>query len=74
MPALDDKGRELMLESAFGVACADGEIEAQEEQRRRGLVGAVAIKAGVLELEIALAVGLSEHPAVGIAGREVGKI
>ena len=33
-----------------------------------------AINAGVLELEIVLAVGLSERPAVGVAGREVGKI
>jgi hypothetical protein len=56
------------------VACADGEIEVEEDRQLRAIAAALAINAGVLELEFALAVGLSERPAVGVAGREVGKI
>ena len=53
LPTLDDNGRELILESAFRVACADGEIEAEEDQQLRAIAAALAINEGVLELEIA---------------------
>lgn len=53
LPGLDDNGRELILESAFRVACADGEIEAEEDQQLRAIAAALAINEGVLELEIA---------------------
>jgi glutaminase len=49
---LDDNSRELILESAFRVACSDGEIEPQEDQLLRSLADALGIGAGVLELEI----------------------
>jgi glutaminase len=52
LPVLDDNGRELILESAFRVACADGEIEAAEDRQLRAIAGALAINEGVLELEI----------------------
>jgi len=49
---LDDNVRELILEAAFRVACADGEIEAEEEHTMLRIAGALAIHPGVLELEI----------------------
>ena len=53
LPLLDDNGRELILESAFRVACADGEIEPEEDLQLRAIAHALAINEGVLELEIA---------------------
>ena len=50
---LDDNGRELILEAAFRVACADGEIEPEEHEQLRQIAAALAINEGVLELEIA---------------------
>ena len=50
---LDDNARELILEAAFRVACADGEIEPEEDVQLRGIAGALGISEGVLELEIA---------------------
>ena len=52
LPQLDDNARELILESAFRVACSDGEIEPEEERLLRSLAAALGINAGVLELEI----------------------
>lgn len=52
LPQLDDKARELILESAFRVACSDGEIEPEEERLLRSLAETLGINAGVLELEI----------------------
>ena len=52
LPQLDDNARELILESAFRVACSDGEIEPEEERLLRSLAEALGINAGVLELEI----------------------
>jgi len=51
-PLLDDNARELILESAFRVACSDGEIEPQEDRLLRSLAEALGIGAGVLDLEI----------------------
>ncbi|MFM7087399.1 MAG: TerB family tellurite resistance protein [Cyanobium sp.] len=51
-PRLDDNARELILESAFRVACSDGEIEPEEDQLLRSIAAALGIGAGVLELEI----------------------
>lgn len=51
-PRLDDNARELILESAFRVACSDGEIEFEEDQLLRSIAEALDIGAGVLELEI----------------------
>lgn len=51
-PRLDDNARELILESAFRVACSDGEIELAENQLLRSIAAALDIGAGVLELEI----------------------
>jgi len=53
LPLLDDNGRELILESAFRVACADGEIEPEERDQLRAIANVLAINEGVLELEIA---------------------
>lgn len=53
LPTLDDNGRELILESAFRVACADGEIEPEEHLQLRAIATALAINEGVFELEIA---------------------
>lgn len=53
LPLLDDNGRELILESAFRVACADGEIEPEEDLQLRAIAEALEINEGVLELEIA---------------------
>lgn len=49
---LDDNGRELILEAAFRVACADGMIGPEEHSKLRDLAGALGISGGVLELEI----------------------
>ncbi len=49
---LDDNGREMILEAAFRVACADGMIEPEEDLKLRALAGALGISEGVLELEI----------------------
>jgi len=49
---LDDNGRELILESAFRVACADGVIESSEDRQLRAIAKALDINEGVLELEI----------------------
>jgi glutaminase len=51
-PRLDDNARELILESAFRVACSDGEIEPEEDRMLRSLAKALGISAGVLDLEI----------------------
>lgn len=51
--SLDDNARELILESAFRVACADGVIEQQEKQQLQAIANALEINQGVLELEIA---------------------
>ncbi|MGB5135386.1 MAG: glutaminase A [Prochlorococcaceae cyanobacterium] len=53
LPLLDDNSRELILEAAFRVSCADGEIEPEEDQQLRSIAEALAIHEGVLELEIA---------------------
>lgn len=53
LPTLDDNGRELILESAFRVACADGEIEPDEDRKLRAIADVLAINPGVLELKIA---------------------
>lgn len=50
---LDDNACELILESAFRVACSDGEIEPEEGLQLRALAEVLAINEGVLELEIA---------------------
>lgn len=50
---LDDNGRELILEAAFRVACADGIIEPEEDEQLRGIARALDINEAVLELEIA---------------------
>ena len=49
---LDDNARELILESAFRVACSDGEIEPEEDLLLRSLADALGIGSGVLELEM----------------------
>jgi len=49
---LDDNGRQMILESAFRVACADGVIEASEDRQLRAIAKALNINEGVLELEI----------------------
>lgn len=53
LPLLDDNSRELILEAAFRVSCADGEIEPEEDVQLRSIAEALAIHEGVLELEIA---------------------
>jgi len=50
---LDDNAREMILEAAFRVACADGIIEPEEDLQLRGIADALCINEGVLELEIA---------------------
>ena len=49
---LDDNASELILEAAFRVARADGEIEPEEEACLLRIAEALAIHPGVLELEI----------------------
>jgi tellurite resistance protein len=49
---LDDNARELILEAAFRVACADSEIEPEQHSRLLAIAESLAIHPGVLELEI----------------------
>jgi len=51
--SLDDNGREVILESAFRVACSDGSIEDEEGVKLRAIARSLGISEGVLELEIA---------------------
>ena len=51
--SLDDNGREVILESAFRVACSDGSIEEEEGLKLRAIARVLGISEGVLELEIA---------------------
>ena len=54
LPVLDDNACEMILESAFRVACADGEVEEEEEQMLQAIANALDINKRVLELEISL--------------------
>ena len=54
LPVLDDNACEMILESAFRVACADGEVEEEEEQMLQTIANALDINKRVLELEISL--------------------
>jgi tellurite resistance protein len=54
LPTLDDNARELILESAFRVACADGVVEAKEEKLLQAIANALDVNKRVLELEISL--------------------
>ena len=49
---IDDPARQIILDTAFRVACADGAIEAQEEATLRQVAAALGVCSGVLELEI----------------------
>ncbi|HEY5678551.1 MAG TPA: glutaminase A [Pseudomonadales bacterium] len=49
---IDDQAREIILETAFQVACADGIIEMEEQEKLRAVAGALGIHEAVLELEI----------------------
>jgi uncharacterized tellurite resistance protein B-like protein len=49
---LDDNARGLILESVFRVVAANGRIEPGEDRFLRAVAQALAISAGVLELEI----------------------
>ena len=49
---LEHNGRELILESAFRVACSDGEIEERERAILQAITRALDINEGVLDLEI----------------------
>lgn len=49
---IDDQARQIILETAFRVACADGTIEEEEEEKLRQVAAALAIGEGVLDLEI----------------------
>ena len=49
---IDDQARKIILETAFRVACADGTIEAAEEEKLQRIATALGISEGVLELEI----------------------
>lgn len=77
LPSLDDNGREMILEAAFRVACADGTIEAEEDQQLRAIAEALAINEGVLELEIAQFQrqmgALATPPASGSNGKSGAK-
>ncbi len=64
---LDDNVRELILEAAFRVACADGMIEPEEDLQLREIAKALGISEGVLELEIARFKRQQAQPSV-IAG------
>ena len=44
----------MILESAFRVACADGEVEEEEEQMLQAIANALDINKRVLELEISI--------------------
>lgn len=54
LPSLDDNACEMILESAFRIACADGEVEEEEEQMLQAIANALDINKRVLELEISL--------------------
>ncbi len=54
LPVLDDNARELVLESAFRVACADGEVEEKEEKMLLAIAKTLDVNKRVLELEISL--------------------
>lgn len=54
LPTLDDNARELILESAFRVACADGEVEEKEGEMLKAISKALDVSERVLELEISL--------------------
>ena len=49
---LDDNSRELILESAFRVACADGEVQGQEYELLGRIADALGIYRGVLDIDI----------------------
>jgi glutaminase len=49
---IDDQAREIILETAFRVACSDGTLEPEEQQKLRQVARALGIGEGVLELEI----------------------
>ena len=65
---LDDNVRELILEAAFRVACADGIIELEEDHQLRGIANALGISEGVLELAIARF--QRQHPSRGAAATD----
>lgn len=52
-PRLEDNGREVILESAFRVACSDGTIEERERLLLQTIARALDINEGVLDLEVA---------------------
>jgi tellurite resistance protein len=49
---IDDQAREIILETAFRVACSDGILEEEEQEKLRAIARALGIGEGVLELEI----------------------
>ena len=49
---IDDKARLIILETAFQVACADGMVEAQEQEQLHAIARALGINEGVVQLEI----------------------
>ncbi|MEB3361793.1 MAG: glutaminase A [Synechococcaceae cyanobacterium] len=49
---IDDQAREIILETAFQVACSDGTLENEEQEKLRAIARALGIGEGVLELEI----------------------
>jgi tellurite resistance protein len=52
LSVLDDNACEMILESAFRVACADGELEPQEERMLQAIASALDVNNRALELEI----------------------
>ena len=50
--ALDDNGREIIFESVFRVACADGEVESEEYKMLLKIAQALGIYDGIVDLEI----------------------
>ncbi|MBS7540863.1 glutaminase A [Ancylobacter lacus] len=51
-PTLDDNVRGLLLEAAFRVSCADGEIEPEEYARLAGIAGALGVHKGILDIQV----------------------
>jgi hypothetical protein len=49
---IDDQTRQILFETAFRVACADGTIEIEEQQKLRTIAEALGINEGILEMEI----------------------
>ncbi len=49
---LDDNARNIIFESAYRVACADGEVRAQEHEKLLQIADALGIYVGVVELQI----------------------